>query len=148
MKTRMLLSELLEQNGIDPENVVLIRHPMSNEGFSNCYKAGFFKLYTQIQNKSFAMLNEKKIWMVFIGREGTTAEFYKLYKQKGFSDIRDNKVPDGFPYPNDFEQSYLYLYDLEEMDTFKDTDLIIDWGSSARRWYQKATNPKPVLEKE
>ena len=146
MRKAGYLSDLLENNGIAPENVVLIRHAMSDKGFKTCYENGFIKLYTQIQGKRSVMLKERKIWMVFIGFEGKTAVLYRIYKQTGFSDIRKHKCPERFPYPENFEEN-LYLYDLEETELLKGLDITIDWGESTRSWYQSATIPKPIIKR-
>ena len=52
MSTSLLLSDLLKNNGIDPKEVVLVRHVLNREDFNNCFNAGYVKEYTQIQHKN------------------------------------------------------------------------------------------------
>ena len=52
MSTSLLLSDLLKNNGIDPKEVVLVRHVLNRDDFSNCFNAEFVKEYTQIRHKN------------------------------------------------------------------------------------------------
>jgi len=52
MSSSLLLSDLLKNNGIDPKEVVLVRHVLNRDDFNNCFNAGFVKEYTQIQHKN------------------------------------------------------------------------------------------------
>lgn len=145
MKTRLLLSDLLKNNGIEPEEVVLIRHVLNNECFNKCYSNGFVKEYTQIQGNK-PMLKRAKYWMVFIGTSGTKAKLYKMYRLKGYSDIKEHKVPSGFPCPEMYEEE-ANLYEVEETDLFGNMNnrLVIDWGTATQSWYQSAAQNKKIV---
>ena len=145
-KTRILLSDLLKNNGIKPEDVVMIRHVLSREHCKQCYQNGFIKEYTQIQGKNKTMLKNSKYWMVFIGTTGTNAKLYCVYKFKGFSPVSEHKMPTGFPCPEMYSED-ANLYELEETDLFSDLKdgLIIDWGTSTQSWYQSATKNKHIV---
>ena len=144
--TSILLSDILKNNGIEPNEVVLIRHVMNQEDFYKCYKSGFIKEYTQIQGKNKRMLKQSKYWIVFIGTNGTRAKFYCMYKFKGFSHISEHKMPVGFPCPQMYNED-VNLYELEETNLFADLKdrLIIDWGTATQSWYQNASVRKPVV---
>lgn len=145
-KTNLLLSDLLRNNGIDPNEVVLIRHVMNRDDFNRCYKEGFIKEYTQIQGKNKQMLKSSKYWMVFISISGTNAKFYCMYSFKGFSHISEHEMPIGFPCPEMYSED-ANLYELEESDLFYDLKnrLVIEWGTSTQSWYQNGTNRKPIV---
>ena len=66
MSTSLLLSDLLKNNGIDPKEVVLVRHVLNRDDFNNYFKAGFVKEYTQIRHKNSiqALLMEIKAFSV------------------------------------------------------------------------------------
>ena len=64
MSTSLLLSDLLKNNGIDPKEVVLVRHIISNDYVNKCFTSGFIKEYTQIQHKNRPMFKNSKYWMV------------------------------------------------------------------------------------
>ena len=145
-KTSILLSDILNNNGIDPKEVVLIRHVMSREHFYKCYEAGFIKEYTQIQSKNAQMLKKSKYWMVFIGINGTKAKLFCMYEFKGFSPVSEHTMPSGFPFPEMYKED-ANMYELEESELFSDLKdrLIIDWGTATQSWYQNATVRKPVV---
>uniref|UniRef100_UPI0025D7053F DUF6508 domain-containing protein n=1 Tax=uncultured Ruminococcus sp. TaxID=165186 RepID=UPI0025D7053F len=114
-KTSILLSDLLKNNGIDPKDVVLIRHVLSRDHANTCFKSGFIKEYTQIQGLNKPMLKSSKYWMVFISTSGTNAKFYCMYSYKGFSHISEHEMPAGFPFPEMYRED-ANLYELEESD--------------------------------
>ena len=144
--TNILLSDLLKNNGIDPKEVVLIRHVMSQDNFNKCFQEGFIKEYTQIQGKNKKMLKQSKYWMVFIGTNGTRAKLYCMYKYKGFSHVSEHTMPEGFPCPDMYIDD-ANLYELEETELFGDLKdrLIIEWGSATQSWYQSANVRKPIV---
>lgn len=47
-------SDVLMKVGLDPKNVKLIRHALSDERFRECYEAGMAYEYTQHQKKNSA----------------------------------------------------------------------------------------------
>ena len=47
-------SDVLMKVGLDPKNVKLIRHALSDERFRECYEAGMAYEYTQHQKKEFS----------------------------------------------------------------------------------------------
>lgn len=140
------LSDLLKLNGIDPKEVLLIRHALSDDWVRKCYEQGFIHEYTQIQGKDKKALSEYKYWMVFISTSKTYCKLYAMYKFK-------EKIPnnlytpkDGYPFPQMYNEGSA-IYSLEETDLFSEwkNRLVIDWGTSTQSWYQKAINKKPVV---
>ena len=49
-------SDALKNVGLDPKDVKLIRHALSDERFRECYKAGMAHEYTQHQKDGFSTL--------------------------------------------------------------------------------------------
>ena len=146
MSTSLLLSDLLKNNGIDPKEVVLVRHIINNDYVNKCFTNGFIKEYTQIQHKNRPMLKNSKYWMIFLSTTETKAKFYCMYKYEGFSDVSEHRKPAGFPCPDMYEGN-VYIYNLSETNLFADLKdrLIIEWGSATQSWYQGATNRKHIL---
>lgn len=146
MSTKLLLSDLLKNNGIDPKEVVLVRHVLNREDFNDCFNKGFVKEYTQIQGKNKPMLKNSKYWMVFISTIGTKAKFHCMYKFEGSSPVSEHIMPVGFPRSEMYEGD-AYLYKLSETTLFSDLKdrLVIEWGSATQSWYQGATNHKQII---
>ncbi len=146
METRLLLQDILQINGIDPKDVLLVRHVRERPDFKKCREMGLIREYTQVQGNNKPLLKKCKYWMVFISTTKTNCEFYKMYSFKGFSPISKHNIPEGFPYPEWYQQD-VTLYELEETDLFSDlkNKLIISWGTSTQSWYQSATNNKRIM---
>ena len=137
-------SDILKKAQIDPKDVLLIRHPLSNNYCKKCYEDGFILEYTRIQKSSFT--KDYKYWAVFVGNSGSTALYKGLYHVDGIAINESRFCPDGFPFPQFYngEEAYFDLKELYISDDLKDR-LMIDWGQSARMWHQKATNEKAVV---
>ena len=52
------LSDVMRNAGLNPKEVKLARHPMSDKDAKFCYENGFFELYLKTQRKK-KMLNQK-----------------------------------------------------------------------------------------
>lgn len=139
METRLLLQDILQINGIDPKDVLLIRHSLKHDNFRKCYEKDFIHEYTQIQPGNLKDLSSHKYWMVFISGKGTQARFYRMYGYKGKMSIAEHKFPDN--YPGTWDETDMF-YQLDESDLFKELEnrLIIDWGKGVINWYYKGTN--------
>lgn len=144
METKITLQDLLTINGIDPKDVLLIRHSLNHENFRKCFDNNFVYEYTQIQPGNLKALSEHKYWMVFISGKGTQARFFRLYEYKGKSPITEHIPSEN--YPGEWQSADVF-YQLEETDLFRDLEnrLIIDWGKGVINWYYKGTNQKPIL---
>ena len=64
-------SDVLKNVGLDPKDVKLIRHALSDERFRECYKAGMAHEYTQHQKDGFS--KGYSYWITFISDGGTYA---------------------------------------------------------------------------
>ncbi len=137
-------SDILAKAQIDPKDVLLIRHPLSNNYCRGCYEGGFILEYTRIQAPSFT--KKFKYWAIFVGNSGSMALYKGLYKLGEAATNESRFCPKGFPYPEMYDGKGAY-FDLEELDILGDLKdrLMIDWGQSARMWHQKATNEKAVV---
>lgn len=137
-------SDVLKNAGLDPKEVKLIRHALSDTGFSACYKAGMAKEYTQHQKEGFS--KGYTYWVTFISDGGTYARLHACYRVNGSvpdtPDVRPAGLPDCEVYQGD-----MAFFDLDYIDLLKDYEgrLVIDWGASARMWHQKATTEKPIV---
>lgn len=141
---KLLLSDIIKKTEIDPKNIMLIRHVLSNVKCKEYVDNNMVKEYTAIQKKDFK--NKYDYWLVFISREGTTAILDSFYKVTGpYPNIPEN-MPEGFAAPEDFNGEGTY-FELERLDTFKEFEhrLMIEWGKGTLMWHQKATTEKEVL---
>ena len=88
-------SDVLNNVGIDPKRVKLIRHSMNDKEFSKCCKANMVLEYTRVQNSTFS--NGYDYWCVFISGKKTTARFFACYRVNGCVPDTQTVKPDGFP---------------------------------------------------
>lgn len=145
MDNKLTLKTMLELDGIDPADVKLIRHSLSDDGFKKCYNSGYdyVKEYTSIQKHGFA--SNAKYWMIFIADEGTKARYLCTYKISGKDPLEEKNKSDGFPVPEMFGKANAEIcsqYILEETDILKSYKerLIIEWGKATISWAQNAAN--------
>lgn len=142
--TSISFSDILMKAQINPKDVLLIRHPLSNAEFRKCYEEGYILEYTRCQKRSFT--RKFKYWAIFVGNSGSMALYKGLYHVEGVASNERQFCPEGFPFPRMYngEDAYFDLEEVEVLDDLKDR-LMIDWGQSARMWHQKATNEKAVV---
>ena len=142
----LTFSDILSKVGINPANVKLIRHALTDRGFKECYDNGKVYEYTCHQKVGFSKGYE--YWAVFISGAGTLAKFYGLYRVGPSVPDTADLVPDGMP---DCEargyRGENAIYQLIPVDLLKEYEgrLTIDWGKSTRMWHQKGTSEKPVV---
>lgn len=74
----LFLTDIIKRAGIDPSEVKLIRHALSDKTFKKYYEKNMVKEYTQHQRKEFS--KGYNFWMVFISDGGSLARFEGLYK--------------------------------------------------------------------
>ncbi len=144
METRLFLQDIFKLNGIEPKEVLLIRHSVNHENFRKCYDKNFVHEYTQIQPGNLKDLSSHKYWMVFISGKGNQARFYRMYEFKGKMPLSDHMPSDN--YPGEWTDTDMF-YQLDETELFKDMEnrLIIDWGKGVINWYYKGINEKAVI---
>ena len=137
-------NDILAKIDIDPKEVLLIRHPLSNKGFNACYKAEKVYEYTCHQKNDFGA--KYKYWAVFIGDSGCYAYLYGLFEKKGSKpDIPKNR-PAGLPESEKYKGT-MSVYNLKKVKELEEYEnrLIINWGKGTRSWYQRATNEKTIV---
>ena len=140
-------SDVLMKVGLDPKNVKLIRHALSDERFRECYEAGMAYEYTQHQKKEFS--KGYSYWITFISDGGTYARLHSCYRVNGSVPDAPDVCPVGLPACEAKEyRGEMAFYDLEYVDLLKEYEgkLVIDWGKSTRMWHQKAVTDKPIVE--
>ncbi len=149
--TSLYLSDIMRRVGLNPDEVMLIRHSLGHRRFKKCYLAdevnkGIVQEYTRQQAGKFAI--GAKSWLVFISGNGTTARFYGCYKVTGAPVKSDKSMANPlFPLQEVYEDDTTYLYPLAETDIMSDMKdrLIIEWGKGTTAWYQWGYNEKEVI---
>ena len=139
-------SDVLKNVGLDPKDVKLIRHVLSDERFRECYKAGMAHEYTQHQKDGFS--KGYSYWITFISDGGTYARLHSCYRVNGSVPDTPDVCPAGLPDCEAMEyRGEMAFFDLQYVDLLKEYEgkLVIDWGGSARMWHQKATTEKPIV---
>ena len=136
-------SDVLKNVGLDPKDVKLIRHALSDERFRECYKAGMAHEYTQHQKAGFS--KEYSYWITFISDGGTYARLHSCYRVNGSVPDTPDVCPAGLPDCEAMEyRGEMAFFDLQYVDLLKEYEgkLVIDWGGSARMWHQKSHHRK------
>ena len=139
-------SDVLKNVGLDPKDVKLIRHALSDERFRECYKHGMAHEYTQHQKDGFS--KGYSYWITFISDGGTYARLHSCYRVNGSVPDTPDVCPAGLPDCEAMEyRGEMAFFDLQYVDLLKEYEgkLVIDWGGSARMWHQKATTEKPIV---
>lgn len=137
-------SDVLKKAGLDPNDVLLIRHAFSDELFRESYKAGKIFEYTKHQKVGFG--KGCSYWIVFIGDGGNKARLHSCYRVNGSVPDSPDRRPEGLPQCEaDTYQNTGRIFDLEKVDLLEEYEgkIVIDWGA-AINWYQSATNDKPI----
>lgn len=143
----LLLTDIIKKTGIEPENIMLIRHALSNDKCREYIDNNMVVEYTCVQKKNFT--DKYDYWLVFLSGEGTTAILDSFYKVKGKYPNTPENMPEGFAAPEDFDGKGTY-FELEKLDTFKDFEhrLTIEWGKSTHMWHHRGTTEKEILSIE
>ena len=85
--------------------------------------------------------------MVFISDKGTKAKYFTTYTVTAIKSVLKENIPDDFPISEEIDYTEDRQYILEEagfLDDLKNR-LVIEWGESARAWYQKVSNKKDIV---
>lgn len=128
------LSDVIEKTGIAHDDIALIRHTKSNDGFRKVWDSGeeFFEEYQKIQPPNY--FHGKKYIFSFVGETKTTARFVGVYRVDGIRKL------DEFCVKNDYWNHFSsihdlkndYYYDLVKLDILEDLQdrLVIDYGGT------------------
>lgn len=137
--------DLLKNAGIDPNDVVLIRHTEDKVG--RFARRGYLRERTGMQTETFIGRN-KTYWMTFIGEPGGATRFVALYKMAGTRLYEPGMLP--ADYPDQHSRPGDFLYDLKPCDLLVNYEnrLTIDWGGAYVKWAQNGTNDKAILSIE
>ncbi|MBT1171862.1 GIY-YIG nuclease family protein [Bifidobacterium sp. MA2] len=136
--------DLLRNAGIDPNDVVLIRHTVARVG--RFARLGYLRERTGMQSESF-IGRDKSYWMTFMGEPGGTTRFAALYKLTGRQPL-ETGLPAGYP-SQEFNPGD-EMYSLVPCDLLAEYEnrLTIDWGGSYVKWAQYGTNDKRIVSIE
>ena len=122
-------SDVLRNVGLDPKDVKLIRHALSDERFRECYKAGMAHEYTQHQKDGFS--KGYSYWITFISDGGTYARLHSCYRVNGSVPDTPDVCPAGLPDCEAMEyRGEMAFFDLQYVDLLKEYEgkLVIDWA--------------------
>lgn len=135
--------DLLKRSGIDPNNVVLIRH--TEDKIGRFMHLGYLRERTGLQSETF-IGRDKTYWMTFVGEPGGGTRFVALYKMTGRHLLRPGMLPDDYP-REEAKFGEDYLYDLEPCDLLAEYEnrLTVDWGGAYVTWAQNGTNNKHIV---
>ena len=67
------LSDVMRNAGLNPKEVKLARHPMSDKDAKFCYENGFFELYLKTQGKK--RFENCRYILNFVGTQGTLGRY-------------------------------------------------------------------------
>lgn len=168
-KNGMTLNDLLNLQGIDPANVIVLRHtlqgPLSTDLLGRLVdvRPAAFELYQSIQGgptaAAISSLAGRGYIASFIGQRAAKATFVGLYKIEGFSNVTPQDMaamPEwagladlGFTLPVMFgaDLNASRMFDLKETPVLQSWSgkLIIDWPPPAISWWRWAhQNTMPV----
>jgi hypothetical protein len=128
----LTLASVLQAAHLEPEDVLLIRHPLSNANARLAYESGQLIPYTSEQGASFP--TQYRYWLTFVGEEGTSARLVACYENLG------HRIA---------PEQWTKLFDLVESEVLSDLigRLVIDWGAGARSWRQRGVmaSLKPIV---
>ena len=142
MDMLLKLTDIMQNAGLNPKEVKLARHPLSDKHAEICYKNNLMDWELCIQGKDkFAKC---KYILNFVGMNGTTGKFLGCYRVDGVSTCQGKKFPENLPFTPDPDNLFYELYKTDIMSEYIDR-LIIDWGKSARNWCQNGTTEKEVI---
>lgn len=140
----MYLLSIFKEYGIDIEKTKIVRHPLNKQDVRDIYNHGMIEDYQSKQGKP--VFDGCKYIVSFIGMEGTSARFFGVYEILERIEGKDvkTKMPEGFPYPEQFEDGYYYV--MQKTDIMSDLvdKLYVDWVNAVS-WAQWARNDKKVL---
>lgn len=123
----LTLADVLTAVNLDLNDVLLIRHPLSNLGVRAAVASDQLLPYTAAQDPAFPF--HHTYWLVFLGEEANSARLATCYRNGG--------------------RSAGGHFALEQTGILNDLSgrLIIDWGRGTRTWKQNGTtaSSKPVL---
>ena len=142
----LYFTDVLRKVGLDPKDVKLIRHALSDDTFRECYLAGKTQEYTQHQVTNFS--KDYRYWIVFISDGGTYARLHSCYKVNGsVPDTPDMASADLPQCKKDEFKGEDAFFDLTPLYLLEEYEgkLVIDWGGATRMWHQKATTEKPIV---
>lgn len=136
--------DILKIEGLNPKDVKLFRHALSDRKCKEYYENNKFKEYTAHQAKKRARAGDTIL--NFISSGHTTATLKNVYKVKEVLPATPENMPIGYPNPEDFTGKGYYL-ELEETDMLEEykNRLKIEWGNNPRQWCQSGTIEKKVI---
>lgn len=142
----LYFSDVLKKVGLEPSQVKLIRHALSDRGFKEMYKANMVYEYTCHQDANFSKGYD--YWVTFISDKSTLCKLDACYKVgpsvSDTPDIMPLGVPEIEAKKFKGKSAYFALEPVELLADYRGK-LVIDWGKSTRMWHQKGTTEKPIV---
>jgi hypothetical protein len=150
----ILFNSVLQQNDIDPANVILVRHQDQRAAPGRTpYELWrdnrpAFEHYQSTQSiANRPRLSRASVWASFVGTPDGATMFVGLYAARYVGLLAEDTpwtYADGIDLAGSCDS-----YDLRRDDRFADLEgkLFIEWGAGARSWVQRADRQnKPVIE--
>jgi hypothetical protein len=145
----LTMNAILRHEGIDPDNVRLVRHKDTRKLVQltpyNLWRAadGRFELYQRIQRRQ--VFQQGNFLASFVVNPLQETVFVGMYRVHGVK-----VAPPGTIDPsNSVDQAGLNLYDIESTPNLAEYvgKLVVDWGKGYLAWVQRAgEHDKPVIE--
>jgi len=148
------INSLIEQNGIDLDDAIFIRHKdkRAEEGKSvfELWEKRFinddFHTYLTIQGKNLESRLNTRYWIVFIGTEGSKTVFAGIYEVISSRILdRDVKIPTMGGYSRKNENLEYDVKLRPELGEYIGK-MTVEWGRGYIAWIQKAKdNDKRII---
>lgn len=140
----MHLSAVFNEYGLDIEQTKIVRHPLNKQDIRDIYKLGMIEAYQSKQSKP--VFDNCKYIVSFIGTSGNEARFVGVYEilERLEGDIIKSKMPEGYPYPEQFDEGYYYVMKKTEIMNDLRMRLCVDWVNAVS-WAQWARNDKKII---
>jgi hypothetical protein len=142
----MLLAEIIQQRGLNINNMKIIRHTVSREYIKALIASGNFELYQSVQKTE--IFKDINYFISFTDMQGTKALVNGVYKVEGLEKITD--FPKELSSIKELEKwgdGPYFKYDLKRDNSLSDLEgrLVIDWGKATISWHQKKLD-KEIVE--
>ena len=153
MKT---FNEVLSDAGIEPREVILVRHSGQGATGRTAYQLWneereSFELYQSTQKAGRRIFRQSTYWAVFVAEPGNTTLFVGLYQAKLDDPAKIDWVdPLSGTFPGAHEGTVADLYQLQPISAFSHLSekLRVRWNGSERSWVQYAHKANKQLDGE
>lgn len=150
----LTLNHVLEAEGVDPEDVLVIRHSKTDGRLPEVMRSGTLRIFSGVQNPRESPWSEEitgghGLWLVFVGiRDRYTSRLEGVYRHEpGGGIVEKGMLPDSYP-ETGVRYGEDWLFSLRDSDVLHDYvgRLLIDWTPKRSTFIiQSSIRPLPVL---